>query len=102
MLERLPVMGPGSDFARIGECNPNAKALSVEVWGDSVGHAGIGALEHLTWLGIGGEVADPNELPFLENLEGVRLHLVEDTAENRAIVRAKFPRAEIEFFDSEV
>jgi hypothetical protein len=102
LLLDLPKAGPGSDFSRVGECNPNAQSLPIAAWQDSVGYAGIGDLEHLTWLGIGGEVADPNELPFLENLEGTRLHLVEDTAENRAIVRAKFPRAEIEFFDSAV
>jgi hypothetical protein len=102
MLERLPVMGPGSDFTRIGECNPNAQSLPIAAWQDSVGCAGIGALGHLKRLDIGGAVADPRELPFLESLEGVRLHLVDDTVKNRAIAKGRFPRAEVEFFDSEV
>jgi hypothetical protein len=99
-LRGLGTLGPGSDFSRIGECNPNLETLVIGSWEESNGYEGLNDVHELRWLEIGGEVRNIGDLPLLANLEYLRLHLSEDTPANREKIQDRFPDCEIEFSET--
>jgi hypothetical protein len=96
----LEAAGPGSDFARIGECSPQLAELSVTSWEQCTGREGLTGLQDLETLKIDGAgatgvsvlanipnlrslaifapLADINELAGFGHLEQIDFNLTEE------------------------
>jgi hypothetical protein len=96
----LEPAGPRSDLSRIGRCSPALSTLAIEDWGSSTGREGLADLGDLKELLIFGPVDDVSDIPALDSLEYLKLHLAEDTTANRDALQARLPDCTIHYTDA--
>jgi hypothetical protein len=96
-LRQLRTAAPGSDFGRAGECSPALEYLDIISWDLSSGHKGLGDLENLRSLLIGGILTDPRILPALDGLEELWLPAEANTPENRTYLEDRYPGCDVKF-----
>jgi hypothetical protein len=89
--------GAGSDFGRVGECNPELEEFGISAWQDSTGRDGLAELGQLKTLSIEGGFDDPAAISSLQSLRTLRVELANDTPETREELRATLPNCDIEF-----